>query len=64
MGWPWQEFNWGVFWAVLAALLVSALIRFIHAFLLAVFAEPDDIKSIAVVPPRTSRVLQGICHRK
>ena len=31
--WPWQEFNWGVFWALLAAALIIAVIRAVFVYL-------------------------------
>jgi hypothetical protein len=27
MVWPWQEFNWGVFWALVAAFVVADLCK-------------------------------------
>jgi hypothetical protein len=27
MVWPWQEFNWGVFWALIAAFLIADLVK-------------------------------------
>jgi len=32
--WPWEAFNWGVFWAVVAAGIVWAILRFLKGFLM------------------------------
>jgi NhaP-type Na+/H+ or K+/H+ antiporter len=54
MAGPWQEFNWGVFWALLAALLIYSLIRALHWFLIAVFSNPDNFGQ-----PRTTSAPGG-----
>jgi len=27
MVWPWNEFNWGVFWALIAAFMIADLVK-------------------------------------
>lgn len=29
MVWPWEQFNWGVFWAIIAATIVLAVLYFL-----------------------------------
>jgi len=31
MTWPWEQFNWGVFWAVTAVLMIRGFFRLIGA---------------------------------
>jgi hypothetical protein len=35
MVWPWQEFNWGVFWAIIAAGLIYLTVANIFNFIVA-----------------------------
>jgi hypothetical protein len=27
MVWPWNEFNWGVFWALIASLVIADIVK-------------------------------------
>lgn len=40
--WPWKQFNWGMFWAVLAALIAWQLIRWAFIALLALLGVAVD----------------------
>jgi len=54
MVWAWHAFNWGVFWAVVAALAVFVAIRILLWALRMFFSEPDAPHSFA----------QWITHRE
>jgi len=53
--WPWQQFDWGVFWALLAALLVYFVVRFVNWILVVLFTAPD-----AAAPERFRNDLRRI----
>jgi hypothetical protein len=40
--WPWQAFDWGVFWAILAAGLIYAIVMNIINLLIARLQEWGD----------------------
>jgi len=35
LAWPWEEFNWGVFWAILAAAAVCFVAWLLFVFIIA-----------------------------
>jgi hypothetical protein len=37
--WPWQQFNWGVFWALIAALVIADLCKSAIGIILERFNE-------------------------
>jgi len=34
MVWPWEQFNWGVFWAIIAGLIVVGILRFLFGLVI------------------------------
>jgi len=44
MIWPWQQFSWGVFWAILAALFVAYGVKLVYAALI-----PDRLEQMQAI---------------
>ena len=44
MIWPWEQFSWGVFWAVLAAIAVAYGLRLLYAALI-----PDRLEQMQAI---------------